>query len=154
VEGRIELLAADSPLVDTVLDWHWREWSPGETDPDRGVWRTRVAERTRRDGIPFTLVAFLDSEPVGSIAVCHDDLDTRYADRGPWLSGVYVLGAARNLGIGRSMLDAAWARALSFGATELWLKTGEASAFYERCGWTLVHRKESLSDDAVLTRRL
>ncbi|HEX5616434.1 MAG TPA: GNAT family N-acetyltransferase [Acidimicrobiia bacterium] len=154
MEPRIDLLAPDSPAVDAVFAWHWREWSAGHEDPDPVEWRARAAERTRADGIPFTLVAWLDDEPVGSIAVCHDDLDERYADRGPWLSGVYVVGAARNLGVGRALLDAVCGRARSFGVTELWLKTGEASAFYERCGWTLVHRKESLTDDAVLMQSL
>jgi GNAT superfamily N-acetyltransferase len=154
VELRLELLTDGSPLVDTVLEWHWREWSPGADDPDRAVWRGRIAERTRADGIPFTYVAFVDDEPAGSLTVCHDDLDRRHADRGPWLSGVYVLGGARNLGVGRSLLDAACARARDLGVRELWVKTGEATAFYERCGWTLVHRKESLADDAVLTKSL
>ena len=30
------------------------------------------------------------------------DVDAEFADRGPWLSGVYVLGAARDLGLGRA----------------------------------------------------
>lgn len=154
VEPRFALLAADSPLLETVLGWHWREWSPSAADADLDLWRSRLRARTRTDGVPFTLVAFLADEPVGCISVSHDDLDARYADRGPWLSGVFILGAARNLGIGRAMLDVAAERARSFGVTELWLHTGEASAFYERCGWTLVHRKASLRDDAVFMRRL
>lgn len=154
MKPRIALLTGDSPAVDAVFSWHWREWSPGHEEPDPTEWRGRVVERTLDDGIPFTLVAWLDDEPVGSIVVCHDDLDERYANRGPWLSGVFVVGAARNLGIGRALLDAACERARSFGVTELWLHTGEASAFYERCGWTMVHRKESLPDDAVLTKVL
>ena len=62
--------------------------------------------------------------------------------------------AARNLGVGRALLDAACERARSFDVAELWLHTGEASAFYERCGWTIVHRKETLPDDAVLMKVL
>jgi GNAT superfamily N-acetyltransferase len=154
VEVRIELLVADSPVLETVLGWHWREWSPEAADADLELWRSRLRARTRTDGVPFTFVAFVDEEPVGCISVCHDDLDARYTHRGPWLSGVYVVGAARNLGIGRSMVDAACDRARSFGVSDLWLHTGEASAFYERCRWTLVHGKESLRDDAVFMTTL
>ena len=62
-----------------------------------------------------------------------EDVDAEFADRGPWLSGVYVLGAARDLGLGRRLLDVAARRAREAGATELWLHTGEAARFYERC---------------------
>src|SRR5439155_18872000 len=76
--------------------------------------------------------------------------DSRFADRGPWLSGVVVVGRARNLGVGRGMLDAAADRARQVGATELWLHTAAAARFYERCGYELAHVKQGHEDDAVL----
>ena len=38
------------------------------------------------------------------------------------------------------------------GATELWLHTGEAARFYERCGYEVARPKTSLARDAVLWR--
>jgi len=92
--------------------------------------------------------------PVGSLTVCLDDVDVEFADRGPWLSGVYVLGAARDLGVGRRLLDVAAERAREAGATELWLHTGEATRFYERCGYETARPKTSLERDAVPWRSL
>ena len=40
------------------------------------------------------------------------------------------------------------------GATELWLHTGEAARFYERCGYQVARPKTSLVEDAVLWRPL
>jgi GNAT superfamily N-acetyltransferase len=153
VEIRTELLTPDSPLLETVLGWHWDEWSRFE-DGDRDGWRARLRGRARDDDIPFTLVARLDGEPVGCVTVCHDDVDARFADRGPWLSGMIVVGQARDLGVGRALLARAAERARDFGATELWLYTSEAARFYERCGYRVAHRKESLPDNAVLWRDL
>ena len=149
----VESLSPADPVLETVLHWHWREWSLG-TEAEREEWRKRLRSRTGESGIPFTLVARWGDEAVGSISVCTDDVDVEFADRGPWLSGVYVLGAARDLGLGRRLLDMAANRALEAGATELWLHTGEAARFYERCGYEVARPKVSLATDAVLWRML
>ena len=90
VKPRVELLRPNSALIDTVVDWHWREWS-SDHDADINMWRTGVRNRTNLDRVPFTLVAHLDDEPVGCVSVTDDDLDERFADRGPWLSGMLVI---------------------------------------------------------------
>jgi GNAT superfamily N-acetyltransferase len=148
------LLIANSPHLETVLAWHWHEWSADHADADREVWREQLRGRTRSDGIPFTVVASFDDQPVGCLTVCDDDADERHADRGPWLTGMLVIGTARNLGVGRRLLADAAERARAFGARELWLHTGAAAQFYERCGYEIIHRKQSIDDDAVLWREL
>jgi GNAT superfamily N-acetyltransferase len=154
VEARIEPLEAYTPPFDTVIGWHWREWSHGEPDADLEAWRRRLASRCQHDAIPFTLVAYLGSDPVGCLTTCHDDTDSRFPGHGPWLSGMFVIGDARNLGIGRALLRATEHRAHALGASELWLYTSEAGPFYERCGYTYAHRKDALRDNAVLHRSL
>ncbi len=153
MDVHIDLLHAGDPLLETVSGWHWREWSLG-TEAERDAWRDRLSARTGATGIPFTLVARWGDEPVASISVCTDDVDAEFADRGPWLSGVFVLGAARDLGLGRRLLDVAADHARRAGATELWLHTGEAARFYQRCGYTVARPKTSLERDAVLWRSL
>ena len=150
MEIRIELLADHVDLVDTVVAWHWREWGHGHADALLDEWRARLVERSTRDRIPFTLIAFADDVPVGCVSVCDDDLDARFAGHGPWLSGMLVIGDARNQGVGRALLREVEVLARRFGASELWLRTGEASAFYERCGWIVVSRKQQLEDDTVM----
>ena len=154
MEVRLELLTDPSDYVDTILDWHWREWSAYATDPSQEEWRQRLFERCNEARIPFSFAAFSDGQVIGYVAVCEEDLDPRFPDRGPWISGMYVLGGARNGGVGRALLAAAEAHAAALGITELWLHTGEASAFYERCGWNVVAPKETLAIDAVMNRTL
>ncbi|MDQ1512057.1 MAG: hypothetical protein QOG50_3901, partial [Actinomycetota bacterium] len=93
---------------------------------------------------------FVDDDPVGCVSLCDDDIHLRYDERGPWLSGMLVIGEARNLGVGRALLHEVEVLARQFGASELWLHTGEASSFYERCGWIVVSRKQQLREDTVM----
>ena len=154
VEPRVELLKTNEPTFDVVVRWHQREWSHGDDNANFEEWRSRLDGRCSGDTIPFTLVAYVEADPVGCLSVCHDDLDYRVIDRGPWLSGMFVVGSARNLGVGRSLLRVADQRAQAFGAPELWLHTSEAGPFYHRCGWAFAHRKQGPRDDAVMVRQL
>jgi GNAT superfamily N-acetyltransferase len=149
METRVDLLADHLDLVDTVTGWHWREWSHGHADASLDAWRARLVSRSHRDRVPFTLVGFVDAVAVGCVSVCDDDVDARFAGHGPWLSGMLVIGEARNLGVGRALLHEA-ALSRRFGAAELWLHTAEASAFYGRCGWNVVSRKQQLHEDTVM----
>lgn len=154
VKRSVELLTPASPLIETVVGWHWREWSDDHEDADLDAWRVGVSARTNDQRVPFTLVALLDGEAVGCLSVTDDDCDERFADEGPWLSGMLVIGRARNLGIGRALVVAAEDTAHRFGIRELWLRTGTAGPFYERCGWSYVARKQDAQSYAVMRRTL
>ena len=70
------------------------------------------------------------------------------------MSGMYVVGGARDLGIGRRLVTTVEARARELGHTDLWAHTQEAERFYVRCGWEVVRPKEPLVRDAVVRRAL
>jgi len=154
MKPRVEWLADHPDLVDTVIGWHWREWSHGEPGASLDAWRARLVTRANRDQVPFTLVAFVDDEPVGCVSVCHDDVDARYSLEGPWISGMFVVGPARDQGVGRLLVRAAEDRARACGAVQLWLWTSEAAAFYARCDWETVVAKQGLADVTVMRRAL
>lgn len=151
---RIEDMADHLGLVPVVAAWHWREWRADEPAGAEARFLAILRTRTRRHEVPFTLLSFLGDDVVASLSVCWDDADAEFADGGPWLSGMYVVGAARDLGIGRRLLEAAEARAVGLGHTQLWAHTGEAERFYVRCGWEVVRPKEPLARDAVVRRVL
>ena len=150
----IASLSDHRDLIDQVVRWHWHEWAEADSNASKTKWHAKVSERTNNDAVPFTLIAFLEQETVGCISVCLDDLDREFATRGPWISGLFVVPAARNLGVGRQLLTAAEERSVALGHDELWLHTAEATRFYERCGWELVRAKTGLQSDAVLRRTL
>ncbi|WP_143448316.1 GNAT family N-acetyltransferase [Kineosporia sp. A_224] len=149
---------ADAGTAAVLVGWLSHEWTwipPDDpaTDPVQR-WTRLVAERARPGQVPFTLVAHVDDGPVGCVQVCTDDVHARYADRGPWLSAVYVLPVARDLGVGRALLAETERLTAAQGHDELWLHTGEAHRFYARCGWETVEPKVSVHEDAVMRRSL
>ena len=152
--ARIELLADHPELAPLLAHWHWREWGDEEDDGSEAAWTEIVRGRAGRDEVPFTVIAFLGDEPVGSLSLCWDDGDGEFPDDGPWLTGMFVRGAARNLGIGRLLLAEVETRAVGLGHRTLWAHTGEAEAFYVHCGWEIVRPKEPLQRDAVVRRAL
>ena len=144
---------ADCPEVaPTLAGWHWSAWggeAPASTESD---WLA-IVQRRAGDDVPFTLVAWTNGEPVGVVSVCWDDIDDRYPDEGPWISGMVVRSNARNLGVGRALLAAAERCCVEQGHRALWLHTSEAKRFYQRCGWHLEADKPGLGRDAVLSKR-
>ena len=145
-------LADHLDRVPLIARWHVSEW--GE-DADSGIpKKQQITNQALRDEVPFTRVAFLEEVLVGTTTVCWDDADDEYAERGPWLTGVFVQGPARNLGVGRALLTDVEERCRQLGYTELWLHTGEAERFYERCGWQIVRPRLYLGTDTVMKRRL
>jgi GNAT superfamily N-acetyltransferase len=86
--------------------------------------------------------------------VSDDDIDERFADRGPWLSGMLVVARARNLGVGRALVQAAESVARDFSVPELWLRTETAGPFCERCGCSYGVPKQGLRLAAVMRRIL
>lgn len=150
---RVCALTERPDLVELVAGWHWKEWGSDEGDETRVDWVRRVRSRSS-DGVPFTLVCFLGGDPVGAVSACWDDRRDGFPTDEPWLSGMVVRNEARNLGVGRVLLGAAEERCHGLGFRRIWLHTGEAKRFYERCGWPLVRDKQALHDDAVLCRAL
>ena len=154
VAPMIELVVPDSDVFDRTVGWYREEWGRHGGASDLEALRARLVARATPDRIPFTLAAWVEGGAVGCLSVCLDDIDDEFADRGPWLSGMFVVGCARNLGVGRALLGAAEERARRLGASALWLHTAEAGQFYERCGWSFARRKVRLDRDAVMCKEL
>jgi hypothetical protein len=60
-------LRAESRLFGEVFRWHWFEWGVATANADERRWRAQLAGRCLDTGIPFTLVASIDGEPVGCV---------------------------------------------------------------------------------------
>ncbi|HEX4287580.1 MAG TPA: N-acetyltransferase [Trebonia sp.] len=120
-------------------------------------WRGRISERS--------VTFFAREEPAGSVPA---DTVPATASTGPaGLAGVYVEDgaanlvsmwvrpAARGLGAGKALVEAAaaWAKANDFGALFLWVTESNTSArrLYEGCGFTPTGKRQPLPSDPALT---
>lgn len=121
-------------LVETIAQWHWDEW--GHLDPDGSLfsWTEGLRQRTFRDRIPTTYVAFDGDELLGSVTLVEHDMCT-HQDLSPWLAGVYVKPDRRQQGVGSVLVRHAVGKVAEMGIRRLYLYTHSARGFYEKLGW-------------------
>ncbi|MFD1735461.1 GNAT family N-acetyltransferase [Bacillus salitolerans] len=91
----------------------------------------------KRDGLPLTLVAFMDTLPVGSICLIDRELDS-HTHLSPWIAPLFVSSHYRNRGIGKSLMEEAERLASSLGHKEIFLFTDAAREYYEKLNWETI----------------
>lgn len=106
------------------------------------------------DLYPTVLVLLDDERPVGMVALCLDDLDSR-PDLNPWLAGLYVEPTHRGRGHSRLLIEALEAFALTGGIDQLWLYTASAQELYEKAGWQTAETFEKgVTPFSIMRKRL
>jgi ribosomal protein S18 acetylase RimI-like enzyme len=113
-------------------------------------WRGRINERSV---MFFARVDSADSVPA---APAPAGLAGVYVEDGSAnLVSMWVHPAARGLGVGKALVEAAaaWAKARDFGTLFLWVTESNTSArrLYDRCGFTPTGERQPLPSDPDLT---
>jgi N-acetylglutamate synthase-like GNAT family acetyltransferase len=150
---RIEYLADRPEALPTLARWKHAEWGhlrPGDTVEKR---QARLAEMSKRDGIPLTVVALEDDEVLGSASLIENDMETRM-ELTPWLAGVYVGETYRRRGIGAELVRRIMSDAGKLKIPLLYLYTVHSERFYADLGWTFLERTSYLEQSvAIMTYR-
>jgi ribosomal protein S18 acetylase RimI-like enzyme len=112
-------------------------------------WRDRISERS--------VIFFARAEPAdaASAGKVPAGLAGVYVEDGAAnLVSMWVRPAARGLGAGKALVEAAaaWAKANDFGALFLWVTESNTSArrLYEGCGFTPTGKRQPLPSDPAL----
>ena len=115
-------------------------------------WRGRIGERS------VTFFAREEPAPAGTVlaGTVPASLAGVYVEDGAAnLVSMWVHPAARGLGAGKALVEAAaaWAKANDFGALFLWVTESNTSArrLYEGCGFTPTGKRQPLPSDPALT---
>ncbi len=148
----IDLLGNHRDLVPIVARWHWDEWGADYSDSSLEEWTRQLASKTRTDGLPCSWIAFVDGDPVGSVALELDGVEPR-PELKPDLGGLFVLPPYRNRGIGSALVQACEAGAREFGVQDLYLYTESAETLYSRLGWETIERTRFLGQPAAIMRK-
>ncbi|OGG45871.1 MAG: hypothetical protein A3F84_17090 [Candidatus Handelsmanbacteria bacterium RIFCSPLOWO2_12_FULL_64_10] len=140
---RIEHLADHLEFVQTLAEWHYREWRhlcPGETLDD---FVERLRGQAQRGGVPTAFVALEGGRPVGSASLVAHDMQGR-EDLSPWLASVYVAPPCRRRGIGSALVRRVVQEAGERHIPTIYLyTTGKANEnFYVHLGWSVRERVE------------
>src|SRR6266849_1763119 len=138
---RIEQLAKRTELLPVIAAWIYDEWwqdIPGSSPSDlTDLLRTHLVP----DHLPLTLVASLNTLPVGTATLLAHDVGTeQWPDLTPWLAAVYVVPEHRRRGIGASLVNAIVSEAAAAVMDVLYLLTTEREEFYTQLGWEVFDR--------------
>lgn len=98
----IELLKYCPEVIPVLADWIYEDWSPY----DHALTKENLIEsfnhKCTDDQLPFTLVAFRDSQPIGVISLkAHETAELADLENGnPWSGSLHVATQERGLGVG------------------------------------------------------
>jgi GNAT superfamily N-acetyltransferase len=144
-------LAERPEHLETVGRWIYHEWweKPGSTVE---VVLEKLRQHNQLDRIPFTVLALLEGQLVGSCCVIERDCSQR-PDLTPWIAAVYVKEEFRNRAIASKMLQWTFDRMLKIGEDHAYLTCSlEGEKLYGRNGWKLVERDVGPNKDSVMLR--
>jgi len=117
-----------------VAAWHHGEWAyirPGDTLEAR---QKRLRSECGRCGVPTTLIALSEDQPIGSISLLAEDMDT-HPELTPWLASLYVIPSKRRQGVGAALVKRLIEEARQLAFQRLYLYTPSEEKFYKSLGW-------------------
>lgn len=158
-----EIVTLKAEWASRIAHWHWDEWGHGDRSGSLESWTANLVRRAGRTEPPLLLVAVDGEEPIGSVSLVGNDVNTtdptwsevveRWKTATPWLSGLFVVPSHRRRGVGSALVEACIGRAGALGFGELYLYTSTAASMYERLGFAEVGRERYEGDDVVVMRR-
>jgi GNAT superfamily N-acetyltransferase len=152
----IGVLANHPSLIPQVAELRWAEWGKPPEPVEFSYWLDTTRSEAGRDEVPMTWVAIdSDGRAVGAVGILQFDPDD-FRDRSPWLVGMIVAPEWRNQGIGSRLVRALETWVAMQSIPRVWVATGPAEGFYQKCGWETVDSFINEYDEAsvVLERRL
>ncbi len=130
----IALLADHPEVIPTLTQWFRHEWSDyysGRTSEDIAQ---EFFEEANRKVLPVRLVAFVEGELVGTIAL-RDRAMWMLPETFPALGGLLVAEPFRRRGVATELAQAGMELARTLGHQELSATTHHARGVLERLGW-------------------
>jgi len=147
----VKQLAECQEHLTTVGTWIFEAfWNKRHKDPEVVLSWLRL--HTQKDRVPYTVVAFVNGNPVGSCCVIENDCVHRkqYA---PWVAAVYVKPEMRLRGVASMILQEAATIATRIGVGGLYIDCLAITApVYEKNGWKIHEREVGDKDSVVMLR--
>jgi GNAT superfamily N-acetyltransferase len=135
----------------TVGTWIYEEWWKRPTNTAEVV-LSRLRTHTRKDQVPFTVVALADGHPVGSCCVIENDCEHR-PQYTPWVAAVYVKPEMRHRGVASLLLQEAAGIAERTHLNGLYIDCLSVTApVYAKNGWTILEHEVGDKDSVVMLR--
>ena len=136
-------------LIDILSEYHQREWGhlcPGETLEGR---KGRMRIFLKDEFIPTMYVAKKNDNPVGSVAIVENDMDTK-PEITPWMAFVYVFPEYRRKGLGSVLVKHIMDKSREKGIKKMYLFTETQENFYLSLGWKSISREKYHGSNVVI----
>lgn len=139
----IELLADNTEILPTLVDWYEREWSPYYGVDGPGNAQVDLASRCNRDAIPIGFVAKENNQLLGVAAL---DLDAA-TNLTPSVVGLLVADEFRGRGVASRLLRSATRLAKGLGYNHVYISTTTLGDHLLRNGWRWIDDTHFLNDE-------
>lgn len=150
---RIEVkqLSECPEYLTTVGTWIFKSfWNKRHKDPEVVLSWLRL--HTQKDRVPYTVVAFVEGNPVGSCCVIENDCVHRM-QYSPWVAAVYVQPDMRMRGVASCFLQETARIAERIGVKGLYIDClGVTAPVYEKNGWEILEREVGDKNSVVMLR--
>jgi GNAT superfamily N-acetyltransferase len=134
---QIDFLADRPDDLETLVVPMFEYWQRVFTDDTLAARRERLRGHLNRSELPVAWVAHDKGTVLGTAALRANDLP-EYPKLTPWLSGVFVLPAHTNRGVGSALCRHVEVQAAQMGYSRLYLFTLDRQSLYGRLGWRLL----------------
>ncbi len=137
---KIAALHHHPECIPQLAKWFENQW------PDYFAERDTIAffeGQANDQEFPFAMLLFDDEELVGTVALKADSIDD-YADRSPWVAGLFVAPQHRRKGYGQLLATTATRVAFGMGEETIWAGAAQPHviAMFEALGWSKVGEAE------------
>jgi len=135
----ITRLKPNSPELEICAAWRYEAFlkSYGYSLVESAAQLTKLA--TQPDEYETALIALVDGRLAGICLLVLQEFEALH-DVSPWLASLYVAPEYRKRGVARRLVSAIEDQAREHGLARLHLYTGDAQAFYLKCGWSLAEQ--------------
>jgi GNAT superfamily N-acetyltransferase len=140
---KIELLADNTEILPSLVDWYEREWSPYYGVDGPGNAQVDLASRCNRNTIPVGFVAKENDQLLGTAAL---DLDPA-TNLTPSVVGLLVADEFRGRGVASRLLKSATQLAEGLGYDHIYLSTTVLGDHLLRNGWRRIGNAQFLNDE-------
>jgi GNAT superfamily N-acetyltransferase len=140
---KIELLADNTEILPSLVDWYEREWSPYYGADGPGNAQVDLASRCNRNAIPVGFVAKENDQLLGAAAL---DLDPS-TNLTPSVVGLLVADEFRGRGVASRLLKSAALFAEGLGYDHVYISTTVLGDHLLRNGWRRIGDAQFLNDE-------
>ena len=135
----IQFLADCSEVIPAIACLHQIEMKLGS----RSNFQRTVKEfqnHVNRNTLPLTLVAFVNTIPIGSVSLVEFELKS-HTHLSPWVASLFVASAYQNRGIGKCLMEKIAAIGSQMGYRQLHLYT-PVPDYFAKSGWTVIDKAQ------------